>query len=161
MNLASSMANHVIRDQSVRCASACGLSIPSTLPLLEAGIRARSQDEDVNRLLCLHAMAAASYGFDKVKALDWLRQEHLDDLLTGTERRFLEQGEGNPQSFKVQVEGMWVLAWALSLVPHLDFWKDCDNQFVTSLPNLKTGESGAELHVTLATACIGQFVRLN
>lgn len=40
---------------------------------------------------------------------------------------------------------MWALAWALGLVQELDFWKDCDNGFVTMMPNLKTEESGEEV----------------
>jgi hypothetical protein len=133
-----------IRARSLSIASKAGLSIPATLPLLETGLHLRSQDEAVSRLLCLNAVAAASYGFDKAKALDWLRQEKLTTLLTDAEIRFLERGEGSPQVFQVQVEGMWALGWAISLVSQLDFWKDSDNRFVTLLPNLKANQSSAE-----------------
>jgi hypothetical protein len=93
----------------------------------------------------LTAVAAASYGFDRAKALAWLRQEELETSLTNTELHFLEKGEGRPQLFQAQIEGMWALAWALGLVPQLDFWKDCDSRFVAQLPNLKISQSSAEL----------------
>ena len=134
------MATNELRERSLKLALRAGLTIPPTLPLLDPNLSVRRQVDAENRLLCLTAIAAASYGFDKSKALAWLQQEHLDTLLTDTEREFVEQGKGNPQIFQVQVEGMWALAWALSLVPQLDFWKDSDNNFVTVLPNLKSGE---------------------
>ena len=152
------MVTNDIRERSLAIASKAGLSISTTLPLLEEDVRARSQDETVTRLLCLHATAAASYGFDVAKTLDWLRKERLDALLTDTERRFLEQGEGDPKYFQLQVEGMWALAWTLSLVPQFDFWRECDNNFVTILPNLKTGDSGAELRLKSQMRSIDDLV---
>jgi hypothetical protein len=113
--------------------------------VLDTGLKLRNQDEVLNRLLCLTAVAAASYGFDRAKSLAWLSQENLKASLTEAELRFLERCEGQPQLFQVQVEGMWALAWALSLVPQLDFWKDCDSRFVGQLPNLKVSQSSDEL----------------
>ncbi len=118
--------------------------MPETLPLLDDGMPTRPTADAVNRLLTLTAVAAASYGFDKAKALAWLKQEKIDDLLTPTESKFLVAGEGNPQAFQMQIEGMWALAWALNMVPQLDFWKDCDDRFVATLPNLKISQSGAD-----------------
>ena len=139
-----SMETTRFRAQSVERAAKAGIMIPPTLPLLETSLRVRSQGEAVGRLFCLHAVVAASYGFDKVRALDWLRQECLDTMLIDAELSFLQSGNGNPQVFQPQVEGMWALAWALSLVEHLDFWKDCDDRFVTFMPNLKIGEKIGE-----------------
>lgn len=145
MDSVTSMATREIRERSLELASKAGLTILPTLPLLDGKLRPRSSEEAVERLLCLNAIAAVSYGFDRAKARDWLRQEHLDGLLTEAEHRFIERAEGDPQFFQTQVEGMWALAWALSLVSRLDFWKDSDNKFVTILPNLKAGESSTEL----------------
>jgi len=133
-----------IRTQSLSIATKAGIKISETLPLLDDGMSIRPTADAVNRLLALTAVAAASYGFDKANALAWLKQEKLDDLLTRTELKFLAAGEGNPQAFQIQIEGMWALAWALSMVPQLDFWKDCDNRFVMTLPNLKISQRGAD-----------------
>jgi hypothetical protein len=141
---ANSLARQ-IREKSLQLASKVGLAILPTLPLLDGKLRSRSSEEALQRLLCLTATAAVSYGFDRAKAYDWLRQEHLNNLLTEAECRFIERAEGNPQFFQVQVEGMWALAWALGIVSQLDFWKDCDSKFVTVLPNLKASEDSAEL----------------
>lgn len=133
-----------IRAVSSSIAASAGILIPSTLPLLDAG-SLRNQDEIVDRLLVLTAVAAASYGFDRPKALAWLAQEELDGLLTREEALFLKSGKGKKEVFAVQIEGMWALAWGVALVSKLDFWKDCDDHFVSLLPNLKIGESGRKL----------------
>ena len=130
--------------QSVDRAAKAGIVIPTALPLLETSLRVRSQGEAAARLFCLHAVVAASYGFDNVRALEWLRREGLDALLVDAELSFLQSGNGNPQVFQTQVECMWALAWALSLVGQMDFWTDCDDRFVTLMPNLKVGERIAE-----------------
>jgi len=134
-----------VREKSLSTTAKAGIFIPASLPILDTGLRLRNQKDALNCLLRLTAVAAASYGFDKAKSLAWLRQENLGALLTEGERRFLELDEGRLELFQVQIEGMWALAWALSLVPQLDFWKDCDSQFVSQLPNLKVGKSSAEL----------------
>lgn len=130
-----------IRLRSIQIAMKAGLTIPASLPLLEEGLRLRNIDEVVARMLCLTAIAAASYGFDKKKTIDWLRQERLTDYLTEDESHFLVRGEGNPRGFQIQVEGLWALAWGTHLVASLDFWQDCDSRFVAVLPNLKTADS--------------------
>lgn len=141
----ASMETDQIRAKSLSILAKAGLSIPTGLPVLDDGLRLRDQDEVLNRLLCISPVAAASYGFDRVKSLAWIRQEKLGASLTNGELRFLERSEGPPQLFQTQIEGMWALAWALSLVPQLDFWKDCDNHFVTLMPNLKVSQSSSEL----------------
>ena len=133
------------RAGSLKVIGSVGLSVPASLPLLDAGSQLRSQAGAVDRLLCLNAVAAAAYGFDRVRSLAWVRQEKLESTLTTREQAFLDRGEGHPLTFQVQIEGMWALAWSLGLAPELDFWKDCSSGFVSQLPNLKAGQSGAEL----------------
>jgi hypothetical protein len=138
------MDSNAIRSESKDIAIKLGLAIPDQLPLLEDGLELRSQNDAISRLLCLTAIGAASYGYDKRKVLAWLRQEKLEEMLVRSEIAFLKEGAGAPQMFQVQIEGMWALAWALTFVPSLDFWQDCDSRFVTLLPNLKIGQSGDE-----------------
>ncbi|MCA3692717.1 DUF4272 domain-containing protein [Aquidulcibacter sp.] len=129
-----------IRDSSRSVLTAHGLFVPDGLPALDVA-NLRSFREILNRLFCLNAVAATSYGLDSTKAISWLHQEQLDEELTQPERCFLEHGKGDRDAFKVQIEGMWALAWAVNIVPEIDFWRDCNSGFVTLLPNLKTGES--------------------
>jgi hypothetical protein len=145
VDLETFMDLNLIREQSLKAASRLGFEVNKTLPLLDEVLHTRTADEAVKRLMCLHATAACAYGFDRRKARTWLEQENAWRDLTASEQQFVEGGNGDPNRFKIQIEGMWTLAWALGIVPCLDFGKDCDNKFVMVLPNLKIGEKGDAL----------------
>lgn len=134
-----------IREQSLQAASRLGFSVNKSLPLLDEAETTRTAEEIVKRLLCLHAVAACSYGFDRTKARVWLEREGAWGDLVAVERQFIESGQGDAAQFKIQVEGMWALAWALGIVRQLDFGKDCDSKFAMTLPNLKIGEGSDAL----------------
>jgi hypothetical protein len=133
----------LIRDGSIRTARQLGVDVLAWLPLLDTDLELRGPDETIARILAMHAVAAAAYGFDRAKAVAWLKQEALTESLTEDERRFVFEGRGRPFPYQRQVEGMWALAWALGTVDEMDFCKDCDNQFATMLPNLKQSQSSA------------------
>ena len=116
----------------------------TVLPLLDAGLEMRSASETTAQILAMNAVAATAYGFDKAKAIAWLNQEALTNSLSEQERRFIFESVGLPDRFKVQVEGMWALAWAMGIANELNFAKDCDNRFVMMLPNLKQSQSSAD-----------------
>jgi hypothetical protein len=131
------------RDGSIKAATLLGVHVPPTLPLLESGLEMRNRDEVASRILAMHVAAAVAYGFDRRRAISWLDRESASDSLSGPERNFLFNAAADPNRFRLQIEGMWALAWAMSIVNELDFGKDCDSNFVLLLPNLKDGESGA------------------
>ena len=133
-----------IRGESIRTAKQLGADVSPTLPLLDTGLEMRNTSEIVSRIMAMNAVAAIAYGFDKTKAIAWLNQEALTDSLSEQENRFVFQGGGQPDRFKVQVEGMWALAWAIGIANELNFAKDCDNRFVTILPNLKQSQRSAD-----------------
>jgi hypothetical protein len=133
-----------IREQSIHTAKQLGVDVSSTLPLLDAGLKMRSADEAVSRILAMNAVAATAYGFDKAMVTAWLNQEALTDSLSEQEKRFAFEGVGQPDRFKAQVESMWALAWAIGITNELNFAKDCDDRFVTMLPNLKQSQSSAD-----------------
>lgn len=137
------MSPKQIRDSSLKKAQEIGIEIPLTLPFLDTNLSIRNIEEVISRMLIIHALAAVAYGFGKEKAVKWLRHERVFPLLTVRESLFLKSGK-NPEQFKLQVEGLWALAWAMGILKgDLDFTKDCDKDFVTLLPNLKL-ESAAD-----------------
>lgn len=136
------MNAEAVRAHSIEIAAKAGLQIPNTLPLSVYGLL-RAQSEVADRMLCLNALAASAYGFQRGASLRWLDENSAGGALTFNERAFLQEGRGDPAVFKMQVEGLWLLAWASSLEAELDFWKDCDGNFVQRLPDLKRNQSGS------------------
>lgn len=135
----------VIRAKSLRLTARFGLPINNALPLLDMPTDIRFAGDVFARLMCLHVAAACAYGFDRTKAKEWIAQEAIADCLTNSELNFISHGDGDPEKFKLQIEGMWALAWALGLVPLLDFSKGCEPQFAALLPNLKVLQPTAVL----------------
>lgn len=133
----------LIRDESIRTARQLGAEVLAWLPLLDAGLELRSTDETVSRILAMHAVAATAYGFDRANAIAWLNEEALTDSLTEEERRFVFEGQGRPEPYQMQIEGMWALAWALGIASNMNFGEDCDSHFATMLPDLKQSRSSA------------------
>lgn len=135
------MDNSQIRKKSWDYVKKLKLPINENLPLLAEGGIVRKKNDIESRLFAMLAIAASSYGFDKNKALEWLEKEKLNKYLTNEESGFLKNGSGDVTQFKVQIEAMWALAWALGLVDELDYKKPCPNDFVMRLPDLKKMES--------------------
>lgn len=134
-----------VRQKSIHAARFLGFTVSQSLPLLDDVHITKEADEIFNRLLCLHAVAACAYGFDRKKARAWLEKEGVYVELTGMERQFIDEGVGDEIGFKFHIEGMWALAWAIGLVANLEFDKGCSSEFVMLLPNLKMGEIGNAL----------------
>jgi hypothetical protein len=133
-----------IRRQSLSIAASLGYEANNSLPLLEEPKRLRSTDVIVDRLLAMLCVAATAYGFDNLKASNWIKREAATDQLMKAERSFLATRFGDKNQFMRQIEGMWALAWAIGIVPELDFASPCSQEFVTLLPNLKADTSAAE-----------------
>jgi hypothetical protein len=136
-----------IRQSSIVVATALGYPVNPHLPLLDASAVVRSVSEIVGRIFAMHSVAAAAYGFDRRRALSWLRRESCDELLTSAEIDFLESGMGDRQVFANQVEGLFALTWAVSIIRSLDFSIPCPNEFVFHLPNLKAEQDGEDFRI--------------
>lgn len=139
------MDRELIRAQSLKTAKGLGYPVNEALPLMDDVHTSRSVSEIIERLLCLHAAAACAYGFDRSTARAWLDKELLLSHATAAERQFIEHGNGDPNRFRVQVEAMWALAWALGVVTHIEFSKKCSDSFAVMLPNLKVNETSSAL----------------
>jgi hypothetical protein len=139
------MDDKLIREKSLLAALQLGYPVNTDLPSLDVREYPRSTEDIFKRLLCLHATAACAYGFDRLKAIEWIKQENIYAALSSAEKTYLENGVGDNSQLKLQVEGMWAIAWVLGLVPQLDFSENCDGQFVMMLPNLKILENSFAL----------------
>ncbi|WP_114953076.1 DUF4272 domain-containing protein [Sphingosinicella terrae] len=136
------METNAFRSKSRARLAKAGVDIPATLPMID-DFSVRPKAEILDRIACLNAVAAVAHAFDKNKALAWISHEGILESLTDDELSFLDSGAGNVDEFKVQVEGMWALAWLVGVVPNFDFWRGCDQRFVTMLPDLRTAESSS------------------
>jgi hypothetical protein len=134
------METNIIRKRSLKEADKLGFPVNPALPLLDECIEPKPVEHIVQRLLCLHVIAACAYGFDRGKANDWIKSERLGDSLSPAELDFLRNPANQSDNFKCQIEGMWALAWALGLIPKLDFADECDSNFVFVLPDLKVSQ---------------------
>jgi hypothetical protein len=137
-----------VRSESWNEVQRLGLPVNPNLPELDEVRLARSQSDVEDRLLCMLAAAAAAYGLPSPVACAWLQSQNLWEVAAPQERVFLQDGAGDQRIFKAQIEGMWALAWALSLVRALDFEVDCPNSFVSMLPDLHKADSVAAFRST-------------
>lgn len=133
-----------IRSKSLRVVRELGYGTNEQLPLLEYTEITRSVTEVVDRLLGMHCVAAAAYGFNRELAVNWLNTNLAWAALTDDERHFLLTGEGSTQDFKFQIEGMWALYWACGLTrDEFSFGFQCPRNFVTRLPDLKASHDAS------------------
>lgn len=154
-----SMQLDSIREFSIKSAKKMGISISTSLPLLDEPETSKSVIEAASRMLAMHAIAAVAYGFDRQKATQWLIDESILGDLTETEKLYMETGGGSVDSLKMQIEGLWALGWALSIVESIDFLKDCDNRFVMTMPNLKQMQNSSLLRSRLKLRPIEEIVQ--
>jgi len=132
-----------IRERSLEAAKTLGYSTNADLPLMDELEQIRTVSEAADRLLSLYAVVACSYGFPKDKARKWLAREGLVDLLTPTERAYLEACSNSDldASNQWQVESLWALTWCVGCHANLDFSDSCSDNFVQLLPDIANDAS--------------------
>lgn len=132
-----------LRAKSLEQTRALGLEINPALPLLDEDMVLRTPDEIVARLLCMHVAANRAYGFKRRPARKWMEQEGLYPFIDDSERKFIDQwlGRKNKNKFIAQIEGMWALAWVLTLFDDLDFLEHCSDELIHMLPRLVHAET--------------------
>ncbi|MEW4564940.1 DUF4272 domain-containing protein [Bremerella sp. JC770] len=136
------MEPETIRKQSLAQAKKLGYPINSDLPLLGDIAIARTQEELLDRMLCLFTCVACSFGLPKQLGWSWLAQEGLLDKVTSEESSFLRNKDESPlDKFQPHVETIWTLAWVGQIHNSLEFNKTCTNDMVTMFPNLKGSAS--------------------
>jgi len=148
-----------IRKASIRTAHQLGIQIIPTLPLLSESLGLRSVPEIASRILTLNVVVATAYGFDRNKAIEWLNREGLVDNLTGDESPFILRGANtNDGRFRVEVEGLWTLAWTVGIVDKFSFVELCGDSLVRVLPNLSAKETGQSLRDKVRLRPLEQIV---
>ena len=130
-----------IRERSLEHARNLGCRAGEHLPLLDPDLALRPLEQIVGRQLCLFVTAASAYGFDRSRAVIWVETERLGGALLDDERRFLQTGEGDEDRFKTRIEGLWALAWTVSMVGEIEFDRPCSDRFVEMFPSLTAGET--------------------
>jgi hypothetical protein len=134
-----------VRDRSRKLARRLGYGKPPA-DVPAPRVRAlRSTDEIVERALVLNVVISCAYGLRTDVALEWLGAEGLTERLTDDEREFLvDVSEGlrvQELARRLEVESLFALLWAVSLVDELDF--DTGAGDVTSyVPDVGAGEPG-------------------
>lgn len=124
-----------IRAASLKKARRLGYATNPELPLLDADLRARPQDQVVRRCLARFVTVAVAYGFDRGAAWRWLEREGLAEDLAPSEREFLEADDGDGPT--AGVESLWAMCWALGMERTLDFGDYCGDHLVELFPDIK------------------------
>jgi len=130
-----------IREKSIVIVRNMGLEPNEKLPYLDVSLELRTKDEVVFRALCLNGLLAASCGFNKSKTIEWLKRENIYEYLSLKEKLFFESDIGDVSVIKSQVEGLWMLVWALSFFNKMDFGNICGGNLVYMLPKLNIMEN--------------------
>lgn len=127
-----------IRNRSWELVSLYQLPTHADLPLLDPPNQTLPLEAIVDRSIIISVLLSCIYGFDKRRALKWLKKESLADTLEPIEWKFMQnQLDLSSRGFIYnQVEGLWALAWALSLEPQLSYLSYCSDQLANHFPEL-------------------------
>lgn len=138
------MDTEQIRGRTLTTLASMNISVNHHLPTLESTLELRTTQETTSRLLTMHVVSAVAHGFTRAKGIAYLEQENLTHELTEREKLFVFDSIGDVQKFMIQVEAIWALAWATGHIHHIDFTRDCDDNFVNVLPDIRWNEPGAD-----------------
>lgn len=143
-----------VRERSRRLARRLGYGKPPADLPAPSVTALRSHGEILERALVLNAVISCAYGLSTLQALDWLRQHELLEGLTDDERDFFEDiAEGlrvEELARKLQVESLFTLLWAVSLVDELDFDRGCGDEIARIVPDIQAGDDASELRAAAA-----------
>jgi hypothetical protein len=135
--------------QAVRAANLAeihqlGLPVPpENFPLVwEPGdeVELRPRVELEARAAILNLMLARVFGMPDQAALDWLHDAGLVDQLTGPERQFVVDSEGDLRSFALHTEALAALAWLLSMIKKMHPAAPGTDNVAALFPDLPAGE---------------------
>jgi len=142
-----------VRERSRRLARRLGYGrTAADLPPLDV-VELRPTDAIVGRALVLNVVISCAYGLSTEAALDWLTAEDLLDAVTDDEHEFLvDVAEGlrvQELARRLEVESLYALLWAVSIVDELDFDRGAGD-VTPYVPDVHQGESGDALRTDAA-----------
>ena len=137
-----------VRERSRRLARRLGYGRTAPdLPPLDVGAL-RSTEVIVDRALVLNVVLSCAYGLSAEAALDWLTAEGLSQAVTDGEHEFLvDVAEGlrvQELARRLEVESLYALLWAVSIVDELDFDRGAGD-VTPYVPDVHRGESADAL----------------
>jgi hypothetical protein len=122
-----------------------GCDATAELPTVDV-TSVREVDEVRARCLALYACVAVSFGLDRGVASHWIETAGLRPALTEAEVTFLAGSDGDSTpSYQAAIESLWALAWALEVVPVLDWTQPCANDFIRQFPDPRRGDSDSPI----------------
>lgn len=142
-----------VRERSRRLARRLGYGrTAADLPPLDVG-ELRPTDAIVDRALVLNVVISCAYGLSTEAALDWLTAEDLLEAVTDDEHEFLvDVAEGlrvQELARRLEVESLYALLWAVSIVGELDFDRGAGD-VTPYVPDVHQGESADALRTDAA-----------
>jgi hypothetical protein len=129
------------RARSWKVVRKLGLAYNPHLPLLPDTQICRTASQVVGRLLVMAACGFCYYKFDRGRALAWLKRERCLRYLTHRERQFLGGDDSHAPQMYWQINGLWVLCWAVGAMPTLDVAGSVPETLVHSIPAIPKDES--------------------
>jgi hypothetical protein len=140
-----------IRDMSWTAAERLGFPINVHLPLLDADVALRPEQQITDRILAFFATISTSFGFPRTAALEWVRGNGLEHALSEKERAHLTSSSDElVASLQSQVDALFALAWILGLIPLMDFESECGESFIRTFPNIENAEAADTLRRKVA-----------
>lgn len=134
----------MVRNHNLAIVERLSLPLPhDEFPLVwdpgdEVVLRQRPQVEA--RMAVLNIVLACCCGMPRERAMAWLLDARLLDVLTPSESRFIVGAEGDERVFALQYEAVFALAWILGIAMDIDPTLAAADGLMERLPNLAAGE---------------------
>lgn len=126
-----------VRQESLRTMVRLGYPAPPPhFPLVDNELAARSSNDVVRRLAALSAVSAVAHGCPPSLAVQWLEAEGVIGALSRSEREYLgKEDHAATDDEAGRPEAIHALAWAVRLMPSLDFGQLCPESLVNEVPH--------------------------
>jgi hypothetical protein len=117
------------KEKSEKILESHVVPVNTELPVIESEseVNLRSQEEIVDRALCLSAVSLKGEGLEKGDVDDFIAKHAIKEKLSPAEKKFIDKEEvthNDRIQFSWRYEALWVMLWALRYVDKLDYPSD-------------------------------------